>query len=216
MIHLTWWNFSVFRISKHYSRGIWKLDSVIQLLYKLASLGRVSLGDVSIQNLTIRAAESNVALAIDMVVLIISPVKKDTYFTRNKKHSFLLCRTPAFPLVDTPESPCCTRVVSLSSPSEGEHTVLACGWTLSHHTPNWFLRFYTDEKPFQMQTYQHHKASLLPPIQNDDPNSEAWIRNNLRTCLRGCKWAWLSSPLECTQVCSADYTCTCYTQPARE
>ena len=84
MIHLTRWNFSffnVFRISKHHSRGIWKLDSVIQLLYKLASLGRVSLGDVYIQNLTVGAAEANVALAIDMVVLIISPVKKYTFFT---------------------------------------------------------------------------------------------------------------------------------------
>ena len=84
MIHLTRRNFSVFNvlwISKHHSRGIWKLDSVIQLLYKLASLGRVSLGYISIQNLTVGAAEANVPLAIDMVVLIISPVKKDTSFT---------------------------------------------------------------------------------------------------------------------------------------
>ena len=219
MIHLARWNFSffnVFRISKHHSRGIWKLDSVIQLLYKLASLGRVSLGDVYIQNLTVGAAEANVALAIDMVVLIISPVKKYTFFTWNKAHSFSLCRTPAFPLVFTPESPRCTCVVSLSSPSEGKHTVLAFGWTLSHHTPNWFQIFYSEETPFQIQTFQHHKASLLPPIQNHAPNTPVWICNNLRTCLRGCKRAWSSNPPEYTQVCSADYTCTCYTQPAHD
>ncbi len=217
MIHLTRWNFSffnVFRISKHHSRGIWKLDSVIQLLYKLASLGRVSLGYISIQNLTVGAAEANVPLAIDMVVLIISPVKKDTSFTWNKAYSFLLCRTPIFPLVDTLESPRCTCVVSLSSPSERENTVLACGWTLSHHTPLKDLKhFILMKNPIQIQTFRHHKAYLLPLIQK---NTLAWICNNLRISLQGCKRAWSSSPPEYTQAYSVDYTCTCYTQPARD
>ena len=106
MIHLTWWNFSVFlvfQISEHHSRGIWKLDSVIQLLYKLASLGRVSQGDVSIQNLTIRAAESNVALAIDMVVLIISPVKKDTFLLETKNIPSYFVEHQRFPWLTPPK-----------------------------------------------------------------------------------------------------------------